>query len=74
MDAAAQQLLVSTDNGFSNGTDTITATYSGDSNFSPSSSTATVTVSAARFATTIIANNADQATRWSLWLRAARCH
>jgi hypothetical protein len=53
-------VLVSTDNGFSNGTDTITATYSGDSNFSPSSSTATVTVSAARFATTIIANNADQ--------------
>jgi len=44
-------------NGLSSGTNTITATYSGDSNFSPSSGTDTLWLSATRSATTITANS-----------------
>ena len=48
-------VLVSTANGFSNGTDTITATYNGDSNFAASSGSTTLTVSGARFPTVTLA-------------------
>lgn len=44
-------------NGFSGGTNTITATYGGDANFAPSSGTDTLSLSATRSATTITANS-----------------
>jgi hypothetical protein len=44
-------------NGFSSGMNTITASYSGDSNFAASSGTVTLTLSDARSATTITANS-----------------